>query len=398
MFNSLKNRSFRWYWFGMMGSFAAMQMQVLAQGWLVYDMTGSALALGIVSAGWGLPVLVFSLLGGAVADRVDKRNLLMITQGTIGAITLVVAVLVASGTVELWHLMASSVATGVVFAFNMPARQAIIPELVEEDALMNGIALNSAAMNVMRIGAPALGGVLIGVVGVGAVYFLTVASYVFVVGSLLMVQTSGRRVCGGETSLGRSMLDGLSYTRSNHILGVLMAMALVPIIFAMPYQMLMPAFAVDVLHEGAQGLGLLMAAMGAGALLGSLFIASLGNYQRKGMLLVIAALVFGVALLGLSFAQSLWLSLLILLITGAGGTSYMALNNTLLQTNVAHELRGRVMSIYMMTWGLTPLGALPAGAIAEEIGVSFALGIGGATMAVLTAVFAFRFPKLRSLE
>lgn len=398
MFSSLRSRSFRWYWLGMMGFFAAMQMQMLAQGWLVYDMTGSAMALGLVTAGWGLPVLVFSLLGGAVADRMDKRRLLMMAQSGIGAITLVVALLVVSGNIQLWHLMASALASGVVFAFNMPARQAIITELVEDELLMNAIALNSAAMNVMRIGAPALGGVLIGLMGVASVYFLTVVCYLFVLVTLFMVRTSSVNVVRKTGSLGRSMLEGLSYTRRNHVLGVLLAMALVPIVFAMPYQMLMPAFAVDVLHEEAFGLGLLMATTGAGALLGSLLMASLGNYRRKGMLLVAAALLFGVALIGLSFAQSMWLALPILLVTGAGGTSYMALNNTLLQTNAAHEVRGRVMSIFMMSWGLTPLGVLPAGAIAQSLGVSVALAIGGVTMAFLTAAFALGFPALRRLE
>lgn len=398
MFSSLKNPDFRWYWVGMLGSFSAMQMQMIAQGWLVYTMTNSPLALGIVSAGWGLPVLVFSLLGGAVTDRVNKRNLLMVTQSTAGIIALTVAILVASGSVQLWHLIAASLAVGVVFSFNMPGRQAIIPELVEESNLMNAIALNSAAMNLMRIGAPALGGVLIGVIGVAGVYFLTVASYAFVVGTLLMIRNSGDRAPQQQMSLGRSMMEGLRYIRGNYILAVLLAMALIPILFAMPYQMLMPAFAVGVLHTGPEGLGILMAATGVGALLGSLFIASLGNFQRKGMLLFGAALVFGLALLFLGFSQSFGLSLFILLLTGAGGTSYMAVNNTLLQTNVTHEVRGRVMSIYMMTWGLMPLGALPASALAEAWGVSFALGLGGGIMAFFTLAFALLFPRMRRLE
>lgn len=199
-FTSLRNRNYRWFWLSMLLSFSGLMMQNLARGWLVYEMTSSPFALGMVSAAWGVPMLLLAIYGGAVTDRVNKRNLLIITQIAQGIITAIIAILILTGAIAVWHLMVAAAFTGVTFAFNAPGRQAIIPELVTGKELMNAIALNSMGVNLMRIGAPALAGVLIAVIGVSGVYFISVGLYAAAVAALYMVSFPGRV---GERALPR---------------------------------------------------------------------------------------------------------------------------------------------------------------------------------------------------
>lgn len=396
-FSSLQNRNYRRYWLSTMASFAAMQMQLVVRGWLVYELTDSALALGLVSAGAGLSILIFSLYGGVITDRVDKRKLLISTQAISGIVTLVIAVLISTGAIALWHLVLASVVSGSVLAFNLPTRQAIIPELVEKDQIMNAVALGSGAMNLNRVVAPALGGVLVGVIGIDGVYYLMVCCHVVAVSLMLRVPPLGvpARESGG--SFHSDIREGLRYVRGRPVLVALLAMAVAPIVFGLPYQMLMPIFAVDVLDVGVSGLGYLMAAVGIGALAGSIFVASLGNYRRKGMLLLVSCGLFGVFLVAFANSGSFYLSLFLLLGVGVANSSYLAVNNTLLQMNVEDGMRGRVMSMYMMTVGLFPLAVLPASAIAETSGVALPVLVGGAIVALFTLGTALLSPALRKL-
>lgn len=396
-FSSLENRRYRWYWLSSTASFAAMQMQVVVRGWLVYDLTDSALALGLVSAGVGAPILLFSLLGGAIVDRVDKRNLLIVTQTLTGIIALVIAVLLSTGAIALWHLIATSIVSGFILAFNLPGRQAIIPQLVEQRQIMNAVALGSGAMNLNRVVAPALGGVLVGVVGIGGVYYLMVACYVVSAALLFMIPPLGVPDRDSNATLRSDIGEGFRYVRRNSILLALLSMALVPIAFGMPYQMLMPIFAVDVFGVGASGLGYLMAAVGVGALVGSIFVASLGDFKHKGIILLVASMLFGVFLILFANSGYFYLSLFFLLGVGAANSSLMAVNNTLLQINVEDRMRGRVMSMYMTTIGLFPLAVLPASAIAESVGAPFAVTAGGVIIVLFILAMVLLRPTLRKL-
>jgi len=399
-FISLGNRNFRLYWIGMFISFMGLQMQMLAQNYLVYDMTGRALVIGYVSAASGGSILLLSLLGGAIADRAAKRNLLATTQVAIAVLTLVLALLISTGAIEVWHLMVGATLIGVIAAFNMPARQSFVPELVGRRELMNALALTAGGMNLSRVAAPALAGVLIALVGVAAVYYIKTAAYAIFVIMLLMIPVMGHTSSESRTSVLSSMKEGLVYIKRNRVILTLLIMALVPVVFGMPYVFLLPVFQKDVLNVGASGLGYLMSATGVGAVVGALLIASLGDFKRKGLLLLASGIAFGTALVLFAFLSSTGsfpLALTSLFLVGATGSTYMATNNILVQSKVPDDVRGRVMGLYMMTFGLNSFGTLPAGAIADSLGAPLAVGGGGAIIALFVAGVALTKSTVRNL-
>lgn len=420
-FTSLGTPNYLWYWLSSVASFAGLQMQIIARGWLVWQMTGSELALGLVSFAFGVPIFLFSLFGGALADRLNKRDLLIATQAFNVVVTLAIAVLISLGMIEMWHLIAAAVATGFSFVVNGPARQSIIPHLVQKRELLNAISLNATAMNVTRVVGFALGGALLPLIDFAGVYYLVVAFYVISTALLFFISMPAgdeesapmrrRTPAGGEMDTGpygaatRFMADiwadlkeGLGYIRHSTLVIMLLAMAFVPLTFGLPYMNLMPAFADDVLGLGDFGYAMLLMMTGVGALIASLTIASLGDFKRKGMLLIYLALGFGITLALFSMSHSYVLSLIILVGVGAGSTGYMAVNNTLIQSNVPRHMLGRVMSIYMVTFALMPMGTLPIGAIAEAIGPATAVGAGAVVVIVFTLAVALFLPRLRRLE
>ncbi len=396
-FSSLRNRNYRWFWMGSLASFGAMQMQLLARGWLVYELTSSTLALGIVTAGFGLPLVTISLLGGVVADRLPKRRVIILSQATSAMIGLTVGALIWTGNIQIWHLFASAVAGGTTFAFNGPARQAFTPELVEKGELMNAFAINSAGLNLTRILGPAAAGFLVAFIGVDGVYFISVALYFASAGTVAMISVSGKPGQVRTTSAWADLKEGLVYARSNTIIFPMLLMAFVVAIFAMPSQFLMPAFAKDVLGVNEIGLGWLMAMMGVGAIGGSLGIASMGNFQRKGLLLLGTSLTLGVFLTLFSLSDSFYLSLALLAGVGMGNSGFMAMNNALLLTYSEAGKRGRVASLYLVSMGFMPLGVLPIGYAAEFWGVSLAVGAGAIVVVIATLVFGAVLPQIRRL-
>lgn len=396
---SLRNRNFRWFWLGMLASFTAMQMDTLARGWLAFRMTGSTLALGVITAAWGIPVLILSPLGGVITDRVDKRNLLIATQVWVGVIALALAALILTGAIRFELLFMGVLLIGVAWAFNMPGRQAFTPELVAPEELMNAIALNSSGMNLTRVFGPGVAGLLVAKVDVGGVYVIMVVCYLLVVLSLLQIPPAPKSVGPQKpsTSLWTELGSGFSYVGRHRTVLVLLIMELILVAFGMPYQSFMPVFAVKVFDVGAEGLGLLLGVTGFGALVGSLAIASLGTSDRKGQLLLGTALVFGITLFLFTLTPSFPLALFILFFVGMTGTSYFALNNTLIISNTPRDMLGRVMSIYMMTFGMMPFAALPAGAIAEVLGVSMTIAAGAAILATFFLGVLFLYPAVRRL-
>lgn len=419
-FSSLQLRDFRVYWIGMLFSFVGMQMGMIARQWLVYDLTGSTTALGLVGAVSGIPMLLLSIPGGVIADRLPKRNVLIAVQSITGLLGFIIGFLIVTGLIQVWHVIAVSLIAGAAMTFNMPARQAMVAELVGPERLMNAIALNSAGMNLTRIVAPTVAGILVAAIGLAGTYFTYASSYIIVVLFLLMLPATnagaGRWRRGTAWS---EALEGLRYLRTNRLVLSLMVLATVPAVFAMPYMMLLPVYARDIHQVGSAGYGIMSSATGIGALLGSLVVASLGEFQSKGKLLLAGAVGFGamVSLFALAPYLSVWtndagthglglipmsvvflLSLGLLGLLGIASNSYMAMNNTLVMLAIPDELRGRVMGVYMMTWGFMPLGVLPIGILGDLIGVPIVLAAGGLIM-VATSVFIWlAVPELRELD
>lgn len=398
-FDSLKEPSYRWLWLGMLGSFAGMQMQMLARGWLVVDkLDGSALDLGIVTSSNGLPLLVLSLFGGVISDRFPKRNLLIITQSCNGLIALLVAILIVTDRVQIWHMIVAAILTGTVFAFNMPGRQSLIPELVSKDKLSNAVALNSAGMNLNRIIAPGVAGILVAFIGLGGVYFMIVACYAFAAFTMLLVRPIRPPAPPRTASILHDLKAGLRYARNDPRISTLLLLALVPLLFAHPYQALLPVFAKSVLNIESDGLGFLMGAVGVGAVSGTLVLASLSGARNKGLKMIALLVVFGLALVLFAQSGSFYLSLPALFLVGVGSMGYNALNHTLLLTTSTPEMRGRVTSIYMMSFGLMPLGVFPMTAAADAIGPPNALTIGGTGLVLITLLMVLWRPQIRTLK
>ena len=397
IFASLEYRRYRFFWLSCVAMYAAMQMQIVVRLWLVYDLSGSVLDLGLAGAATGIPILLVSPYAGVIADRVDKRSLLIVSQGLAVALTLLIAVLITVEAIAVWHLIVVSIANGVVISFNMPTRQAMVPQLVEEHRVMNAIALFSGSVNLNRVAAPALGGALVGVMGIDGVYYLIAAFNIFSALLLFPVSPDEKPVPLSSQGVMKDLVQGLSSVRRSPALLGLLTMAVVPIIFGMPYQMLLPVFSEDILDIGVSGLGYLMAAAGLGALTGSTFVATLGDYSRKGLLLLVSCGLFGIFLALFAYSSNFYLSLLFLFVVGMATAIYMATNQTLLLTNTDKSMQGRVMSLYMMTVGLFPIAVLPVAAIVEVAGAPIVIGASGAILVVFTIAMALWRPVLRKL-
>ncbi len=414
-FTSLRSRNYRWYWLAAIASFTGLQMNVIARGWLVWELTESAFSIGMVAFAFGVPMLLFSLFGGAIADRAPKRTLLITTNTFVAFVTLVIAILVTMDVIQFWHLVAAGAAQGFFFVFDLPARQAMVPELVERRQLLNAISLNSSAMNLTRVVGPALAGGLLVVIGTAGVFYIVVGSYLAAVAAISMISLP-KRVAEPDPTLLRAspsgqsrwgtqaraiwadLLEGVDYIRHSSLILLLLVMAFIPLTFGLPYIVLLPVFADEVLDVGKIGFGILVTMTGVGALIASLSIASLGDFRRKGMLLLISALAFGMTLVIFGLSHSYALSLAILVAVGAGGTGYMTVNNTLIVSTVPPRMMGRVMSIYILTFALMPMAAMPVGALGDAIGVGTAVALGGAIVVFFVLAMAILRPSLRRLE
>ena len=398
-FDALRDRNYRWLWIGSLASSATFQMGTVAQGWLVYELTGSAFALGWVGAGWAISTLLLSLYGGAVADRVDKRDLLIWTRIAMTLNTLIIALLISTGAIRLWHLAANSLLSGVLFSFMMPASQAIISELVDRETLLNAVSLNAVGMGLMGIISATVAGYLVELLGVASTYYVMAGLYLVAVYSVTRIpRTRVRDEERSPTTVWADLREGVRYIRSHAVLPSLLGLTVILAVLAVPYNTLMPKYAQDVMGMDASGLGMLMAAPGVGGLVSSLATASLGDFRGKGKLLLASGLAFGVSLLLFASVPRLAAVLLFLGLIGAASNACMVANNTLLQVNTKDELRGRVMSVYMMTWGLVPLGTIPAGAIADRMGVPFVLSVAGGLVALVFVGVGLLSPRVRRLE
>ena len=397
-FESLQVRDFRWLWLSSMGGFIAMQMQMIARGWLVYELTSSTMALAWVMVSMALPMSVSSLIGGAITDRVSKRNLLGATLIASAIITMWVAILIHLGLISFWHLLLAGFLNGIVLSFQMPGRFSFIPQIVGEERLVNANALLNAGMNLSRVLAPALAGVLIGVIGTAIVFDIMALCYVLGAGSVFMMHNRGDPISRSGQSVAFDVKEGLKYVRGNTVVLALLVMAFLPLLFGFPYMMLMPAFAVDALGLGSSGLGVLFAISGLGAIVGALVVAYLGNFRHLGILFFVAAIAWGVTLALFSQSTSLVMAALPLGLLGLASAVYMSINLSMIQMYAVPEMRGRVMSIFMWTFSMMPLGLLPLSFAAEIAGTPIAF-LGSAILLVVCATLLFLLiPPLRHLR
>ncbi len=402
-FESLKLRDYRLLWLGQLTTSMGQWMDQTARSWLIYTLTGSPLQLGLSSATRGIPLLLFGVIAGVVADRYGRKAQLIISQVVNAIINVVLATLIFTGRIEPWHVYLSGFLAGTVQAFQQPARQVLINDLVGRRYLTNAVALNSAAFNVSRSLGPALCGLLIHAFGIDVSYYVQAGLFAFATlwtGQMKVpprAQPEAAEGCEKQSILG-SAREGFSYILSNRLIRSLMTLGLAPILLGMPYTSLMPIFAIDVLHGDASTQGLLLTTVGAGAVVGALSVASLGRRQGSGRLLVAGAAGFGLTLI--LFAQSpvLWMMLVFAFMTGLTNTAYTSQNQTLLQVLTPDRLRGRVLGTYMLNRGLMPIGSMIAGALASALGGPWAVAIMGASCLVLAVAMAIATPELWRLR
>ncbi len=398
-FQSFQYRDYRWLWLGTFFSFMAVGMQQVTRGWLVLRLTDdSPFALALVMMSFALPLTFVSMLGGVLADRIPRRQIILLSQSGNAILTLLLAILDMTGLILFWHLLVIGVCSGTLAAFNMPSRQSIISDIVPGETLMNAISLSSAGMNMTRIIGPALAGVLIVYLDTAGVFYLVALIHAFSALSTALIKPDGDR---SKDSPGKGIVadirEGFQYAAGDPTLLGLVVMSLVPALFGFPYLALLPAWGREVLNIQADGLGLLMACIGIGSLIGAMGLASLDHLRKRGAFLVMNAFVWGTALVIFSRCTSYTTSLPALLIVGFLSAVFMSLNMTLMQSYSSREMRGRIVSMAMMSFGVMPLSAVPFGALAEGIGTADSLGIAGLLLCLFAIVFFFVFPKFRKV-
>lgn len=396
-FYSLRFSSFRFLWIGSFFSALGQWIQQTTLGWMVYDLTGSGSLLGLINGMRSLPMLVFSPLGGVSADRVNRRSLMMYTQVFLMLISFGMAVDLAAGTSQIWHLFVFTALTGIAWAFNMPVRQSVIFDLVPRYAFPNAVALNSAAFNSTRILGPTAAGLLLGWIQAQGNFFVQGLAFLGVAVLIMLMTVPASTSNARKQSVGRNLKEGLSFVLKDRTTLTLMVMGLFPVFFAMPYSSLLPIFAKDIYHGGSSAYGLLLSAAGVGGLLGGLFSASLGHFERRGLLQIGAMAGFGGGIFAFSFVDSLWLGAVLMALTGFFQLVFMVTNNTLLQMHIPNELRGRITSLYMLDQGLVPLGTLLAGIGADLAGAPLVVMIMGIACVALAGAVALWVPSMRTM-
>lgn len=401
-FSSFKNPIYRLYYGGMVGQWAAMNMQMFARVWLVYRLTGSAAILGGMAVANALPMLFLSLFGGVIADRVQKKYVLLIGQACSALVALGIALSLTLGYISTeeggswWILIVASVLQGAIMGLMMPSRQAIIREIVGEEHLLNAMSLNNLGMNGLRLFAPAATGFLIGTFSYQTVYYAMTGMYLMSIGFIVFLPLTSTTTIGSQSVLS-SMKEGFRYLWHETTILIIVSFLLLAIVFSQPYAMLMPVFAVDILHVGEAEAGWLMSVAGIGAIAGSLVLASLPN-KKRGLILLASSLLVSLALVAFSLSSTWSLSLVIIIFVGLGQTGQMTLAGTLIQYYVDPEYLGRVMSILMMQFGFMSVGTFAAGLLAESVGAQWAIG-GFASVLVLISILAMIFiPRIRNLD
>lgn len=375
-----------------------MQMQMLARGYLVYDITGSASLLGFVSAGMAIPMLFLAPFGGVIADRVERKRLIQGGQFIVAIFALVIGTAIFTDRIEWYHLLIVSILQGTVWTFMMPARQAIIPQIVGPERIGNAMAINAAGMSAMTLIAPAIAGGLYALAGPANVYFIISGLSLLSVAVTTLVPKPERSAAPSQKhNMFADIGAGLVYIKGNSMVLVLLVMGLATTLLASPFRMLLPVFVVDIYNRGPDSMGLLVAIMGGGSLVGSLAIAALGDW-RRGMLLIIGSFISGAALLLIAAFPLYYAGAAIMVLVGLGDAGRRTINMGLIMEVVEDQYRGRVMSVFMMNFGLMPLGVLPAGMVADALGGQMAIAILGGLLILVTLPVLITQKRLRSYQ
>lgn len=407
MFASLKVRDYRYLWIGMLASAFALNMQLVAQGWLVYEMTSSALNLTYVTLAFMVPQVVFSLIGGVLADRVSKKPVIGWLPVVNGFATVIMACIIMFGDVSFWDFIWVGALNGTVMALSIPARTAFIPEIVGESLMFNAMAFNTASWNLSRILGPALAGFMIAIFadgdtsstyGVGLVYFLLSGLYFTSALTVLLIRHEGHPVPGERKSPFHETKEGITYVIRSPEVGGLILLSILPFLFGLTINTLLPAFSTDVLNGGPDDLGLLMTGMGIGAIGGSLVLAKMGNLSHKGYWVLGTGSLWGLSVAAFGLTNSFMWATFFVALVGFISAVNMSMNRSLVQLQVEQNMRGRVMSIDLMSHGLMPVGVLPIAYIAETVSISAGLVTSGLILCFSTLLAGVLMPKVRAIN
>jgi MFS family permease len=401
-FSSFKNRVYRLYYAGMLGQMASMNMQHIAGGLLLERLTHSPAIVGAMFLANAIPMLILSLFGGVIADRVEKKYVLLLGQVAFALVSLAVAIALTTGYLSTersgswWILFVSSALQGCVMGLVMPSRQAIINDIVNGKDLMNAISLNFMGMNALQLFAPAIAGFLIDAFDFKAIYYTMTGLYIVAVIFFIFMPRVGIK----SISKGNPLVDireGFKYVLKEKVIRLVLFLSFIAVILSMPYTQLMPFFADEILRVGARGMGILMSVSGAGAILASITLASLPN-KNRGIIMLGAGVFLGMTLTGFAFSRLWPLSLGMMALVGIGATLRMTLTNTLVQYYVDDNYRGRVMSLFMMQFGLSSLGTFSSGLLAQKFGVQWAVGSFAIVLIIVSILALILFPQLRKLD
>ena len=400
MFRALSYRNYRLFWTGAFLSNVGTWMQAVAQGWLMLNLTNSPFWLGLDAFMATSPAVVFTLLGGVFADRIDRRRLLLYTQVLAGLTALVLAALVATSVVNRWMVLGFSFVTGCCMSLASPSYLALTYDLVGREDLANAIAMNSTQFQLSRVVGPALAGVAFHVFGLAGCFFANGISFIAVVAALWMVRMEQRSIVPSEKqrAIWRDVVEGLRYVRNRPRVSSLLLLSAVNSFFGAPYFTMVPIYARDIFHLGETGLALMMGTAGGGAFFGALLVAYLGDFRRKGWFVLGGAILFGICITGFAVASQLMLSLMFLFGLGFALVCSIAITNTLLQKLVTDQMRGRVMSMFLLSFiGTMPIGNIIAGTASNHFGPQPTLAVGGLVVTIVaTGVLIFN-RRLREL-
>jgi len=397
MFSALRHRNYRFYWFGQFPSVLAQNMQHVALAWLVLQLTNSPAMLGITGLAHVIPNIALTLLGGALADRMDRKRLLLAAQGATALLFLGLGTLVVTEIVQVWQVLVLAMMLGGVRSFDGPARQALLPSVVPVEEIPNAVPLGNLVWSGTRLVGPAAAALLIALVGIGQTFYVAAGFFVVAMGLFAQIRLEPSARVSGRGSLLRNVVEGLSFIRRNHVVAALIGLVFFDSVFGMSFTMMLPVFARDILQVGVQGFGFLEFAAAAGSILATFAVAAFARSRGNGWRILIGAAGFGVLIIAFAVSESFVLSLVLLFLMGAANQVYMTLANTSLQLILPNEFRGRVMGVWGMNWSLIPLGGAIAGGIAEYWGAPLALAIGGALVTLMAVAIAVTLPRVRDL-
>jgi MFS family permease len=373
-------------------------MEGVAQSWLVLELTDSPLLLGLTGLTYAAPTIALTLLGGVIADRADRRRIMILSQGVAAAMFFLLGTLIVIERVTLWQVMSLAFLSGCVRAFDRPSRMALLPQMVPREDIPNAVAVGGTIWQLNRLIGPAVAGMLIYWLGIGPTYYFCFLASLVAVCLWLGIRLTASPTAPSTGGVVEHMAEGLNFIRKNEVFYVFIGMTFFNSVFGMSYSILMPVFARSVLDVGSKGFGFLQSAGGAGALIGVLLVAWFSHARGKGRQTLLGAIAFGLLLSAFAFSVSFPLSLILALALGVSSQFYMTIISAILQMNLPNQLRGRVMGIYGLTWDLMPIGGMIAGTIAEFAGAPMAVAFGGFMVAGMAlAVMVFR-PNIRRLE